>query len=94
MTITIDLPMEIESRLAEEAKDANISQELLVSQLIAMYLPPTEKSTGAEVVAYWKQIGLIGMWAGREDMKDSTAWVQRQRGNRSEQSRQMLRELK
>lgn len=94
MTITIDLPMEIQVRLAEEAKPANISQDLLASQLIAMSLPPAEFNTGTEAVAYWKQIGLVGMWADREYMKDSTAWVQRQRDSRAEQSRQMLREVK
>ncbi len=94
MTITLDLPTKIEARLEEEAIVANISKELLASQLLAMSLPPADFKNGAEAIAYWKQIGLIGMWADREDMKDSTAWVRQQQDKRRNDSQEKLRGVK
>ena len=90
MTITLDLPAEIEARLGKEAADAHITKEVLASQLIAMALPPDSFKNGAEAVEYWTQIGLVGMWADREDMKDSTAWVRQQRDLGREQSQEKM----
>lgn len=90
MTITLELSPDVDARLAEEAASDNISKEELASQLIAMALPPAEFKNGAEAIEYWKQIGLIGMWADREDMKDSTAWVRRLRDGASERSREKM----
>ncbi len=91
MTITLDLPTELEARLEEEAASAHITKEVLAAQLIAMALPPDSFKNGAEAVDYWTQIGLVGMWADREDMKDSTAWVRQQRDKSSEQSQEKMR---
>ncbi len=87
MTITLDLPAELEARLAEEADGENLTKEQLASQLLALALAPPEFKDGAEMVEYWKQIGLVGMWADREEMRDSTAWVRRLRDGGSERSR-------
>ena len=94
MTMTLDLPKEIEVRLEEEAASAHITKEALASQLIAMALPPDSFKNGAEAVDYWTQIGLVGMWADREDMKDSTAWVRQQRDLGREQSQEKMRGTK
>lgn len=94
MTITLELPAELEARLEEEAVSAQITKEALASQLIAMALPPDSFENGAEAVNYWTQIGLVGMWADREDMKDSTAWVRQQRDLGREQSHEKMRGVK
>jgi hypothetical protein len=94
MTITLELPPDLEARLSEEAASSNISEEKLAFQLIAMALPPPEFKSNAEAIDYWKQIGLIGMWADREDMKDSTAWVQQQRDKSRMQSQEKMRGVK
>ena len=94
MTIILDLPTEIEARLEEEAASAHITKEALASQLIAMALPPDSFKNGAEAVDYWTQIGLVGMWADREDMKDSTAWVRQQRDKSSEASQEKMHGVK
>ena len=91
MTITLDLPKELEARLEEEAASARITKEVLAAQLIAMALPPDSFKNGAEAVDYWTQIGFVGMWADREDMKNSTAWVRQQRDKSSEQSQEKMR---
>lgn len=94
MIITLELPPDLEARLSEEAVNSNISEETLAFQLIAMALPPAEFKDNAEAVEYWKQIGLIGMWADREDMKDSTAWVQQQRDKGRAHSQEKMRGVK
>ena len=94
MTITLDLPTEIEARLEEEAVNAHITKEVLASQLIAMSLPPDSFKNGAEAVDYWTQIGLGGMWADREDMTDSTAWVRQQRDKSGEESQEKMHGVK
>ena len=91
MTITLELPAELEVRLEEEAASAHITKDVLASQLIAMALPPDSFKNGAEAVDYWTQIGLVGMWADRDDMKDSTAWVRQQRDKSREQSQEKMR---
>lgn len=94
MTITLDLPTELEARLEKEAADAHITKEMLASQLIAMALPPDSFKNGAEAMDYWTQIGLVGMWTDREDMKDSTVWVRQQRDLGREQSQEKMRGVK
>lgn len=83
MTIILELPPDLQARLSEEAAGSNISEEKLAFQLIAMALPPAEFQDNAAALEYWKQISLVGMWADREDMEDSTAWVQQQRYTRT-----------
>lgn len=94
MTITLKLPPDLEARLSEEAASSNVSEETLAFQLIAMALPPAEFKDNAAAIEYWKQIGLVGMWADREDMKDSTAWVQQQRDKGRVQSQEKMRRSK
>ncbi len=94
MTITLELPADLEARLSEEAASSNISEEKLAFQLIALALPPADFKDNAEAVEYWKQIGLVGMWADREDMQDSTAWVQQQRDKGRSQSQEKMRGVK
>ena len=82
--------MDLEARLSEEAASGNLSREEFAKQLIAMALPPSEFKSNAEAIEYWKQIGLIGMWAGREEMKNSTVWVRRLRDGAAERSREKM----
>lgn len=83
MTITLNLPPGVEARIEEEAaKRSSPTEDYLIS-LIEKSLPPPapmpELTAGADVVAYWEREGVIGMWADREDMQDSTAYVNRLR---------------
>jgi predicted transcriptional regulator len=38
-------------------------------------LVPPHGQTAADIVAHWREQGLIGAWAGREDIKDSSAYA-------------------
>jgi hypothetical protein len=71
MSITLDLPQELESELATEATQMGLSLAEYVLRLLStrsfVGFPPT---TGAELVAYWQREGVIGT---RADITDSQA---------------------
>jgi len=69
MSITLDLPQELESELAAEATQLGLSLteyalRLLVTRTRASHMP----ITGAELVAYWQREGVIGT---RPEITDS-----------------------
>ncbi len=79
MTITLDLPPQTELRLEEAAARREKPVKEYALSLIEDGLPLTEPlpelKTGADVVAYWKDNGLIGDWADREDIGDSLEYA-------------------
>jgi len=77
MTVTLDLPREIEAELSAEAARLGFSLEEYLLRLLSGYVfrslsaaPMNERKpmTGAELVAYWEREGLIGT---RPDIEDS-----------------------
>ena len=73
MSITLDLPQELEKELADEAARLNLSLSeyalrVLVTGRVAASLPLP--GTGSELVAYWRSEGIVG---SRPDIADSTA---------------------
>lgn len=69
MTLTIELPAELEKELAAAAQQAGLSLAEYSLQLLAMRsLPDAEVTTGADLVAYWRRLDLIGT---RPDIQDS-----------------------
>jgi hypothetical protein len=70
MTITLDLPPDLESELTAEAAHLGLSLGKYVLRVLATgRTTPALPKTGAELVAYWQKEGLIGT---RPDIKDST----------------------
>ena len=69
MTLTLELPRDLELRLRTEAKRLGLSLEEYALRLLgdkpAVMDQPT---TGAELVAYWCREGVIG---SRPDIEDS-----------------------
>lgn len=94
MTHTVDLPPDMEARLQAEAGRRQMPIDECLQTLVAHSLPEpavpgdfqAQFKTGADVVAYWRREGIIGMWADREDMKDSVEYVNRLRHSIEEQS--------
>ena len=71
MSITLDLPQELECELATEATQLGLSLveyvlRLLSTRSLVSQLP----TTGAELVAYWQREGVIGT---RPEITDSQA---------------------
>jgi len=71
MSITLDLPEELESELATEATQMRLSlAEYVLRLLSTRSLVGSAPTTGAELVAYWQREGVIGT---RPDITDSQA---------------------
>ena len=71
MTITLDLPKELETELAAEAARLGVPVEQYALRLLSRERRVGDQPrTGAEVVEYWRREGLIGY---RPDIRDSAA---------------------
>lgn len=71
MNLMLDLPSYLESELAEEAAQFNLSLPDYVLQLLIANRPTrAQPRNGAELVAYWETEGLIGT---RPDIDDSAS---------------------
>jgi hypothetical protein len=71
MTITLDLPKELENELSQEAEQLDLSlPDYALHLLYTRPLIKTPPKTGAELVSYWQSVGVIGM---RSDIVDSSA---------------------
>ncbi len=61
MTITLELPEELESELAAEADRLKLSLSDYIVRLLTNAQPVDNRpTTGAELVTYWQNEGLIG----------------------------------
>ena len=73
MSITLELPDELETVLADEADRLNMPLSEYILRLLTTSRPQqTMPSTGAELVAYWQREGLIGT---RPDGMDSPEYA-------------------
>ena len=73
MTLTLDLPAELEKQLTAAAQEAGMSLAEYSLQLLAMRSrSELGVTTGADLVAYWRSLGLIGM---RSDIQDSQVYA-------------------
>ncbi len=71
MTLTLELPQELERRLSTEASRLGLPLEQYALRLLGddSFLERRPR-TGAEVVAHWRREGVIG---SRPDIQDSQA---------------------
>ena len=74
MTLTLDLPKEVEAKLSAEAERLGLSLQDYVLQLLSSM--PAKSLSGAELVTYWDREGLFGT---RPDITDSVAFAQENR---------------
>jgi hypothetical protein len=73
MTITLDLPEELEIELAAEADRLKIPLSDYIVRLLTHAQPAdTRPATGAELVTYWQDEGLIGT---RLDISDGPEYA-------------------
>jgi hypothetical protein len=69
MSITLDLPEELENELSAEAKKLGLSLPAYVLRILSTgFVIGNTPKTGAELVEYWQSEGLIGT---RSDITDS-----------------------
>jgi hypothetical protein len=75
MTITLDLPEELEQELSAEARELGLSLPEYVLRVLATGLIVGDRPrTGAELVAYWQTEKLIG---SRPEITDSQTHARR-----------------
>ena len=71
MSLTLDLPPELAAKLAAEAARLQIPlQDYAVQLLASRTAHNSQPRTGAELVQYWQETGLIGT---RPDISDGAA---------------------
>lgn len=77
MTITLDLPKDLERELAAEAARLGVPVEQYALRLLSRQRRAADQLwTGAELVEYWRREGLIGY---RPDIHDSASHARRLR---------------
>ena len=75
MTLTLDLPKELEAELTAEAARLGLPLTEYALRVLAAGRPPSvAPKTGAELVAYWQSEGLVGT---RTDLTDSQEHARR-----------------
>jgi hypothetical protein len=64
VTLTIELTLEEEVRLKQEAASLGVSEAEFVHYLIEQHLLDQEPKprTGAEIIAYWERVGALGSY--------------------------------
>lgn len=73
MTITLELPQELEQRLSLEAEKIDLSlSEYILHLLSVRQILTNPPKTGAELVNYWQSEGLIG---SHPDIQDSQEYA-------------------
>lgn len=72
MTLTLELPVEIENALSEQAGRLGMSLDEYALHLLQAQALPIQLKTGAELVAYWQEQQLIGT---KVDIKDSAEYA-------------------
>ena len=76
MTYSIELPPALAKRVRQEARKRKLDvQEFLRQAVEGAVATATIPRTGAELVEYWRRLGLIGMWADRADIGDSAKYA-------------------
>ncbi|MCB8946084.1 MAG: hypothetical protein H6658_20255 [Ardenticatenaceae bacterium] len=79
MTLILELPRELEHELENEAEQVGLSlSEYALRLLRARAMLSVSPKTGADLVAYWQNAGLIGT---RPDISDSQEHARQLRQN-------------
>ena len=77
MSVTLDLPEELASALSAEADRLNMSLSEYILRVLTTALPVSHMpTTGAELVTYWQNEGVIGT---RSDIADSPEYARQLR---------------
>ena len=76
MTLTLDLPSELQERLSRGADRQSLSMNDYVLRILetkTREVAPPEN--GAALVEYWERAGVLGIWADRTDIEDSSKYA-------------------
>ncbi len=87
MTITLEIPAELESELVHEAQQLGLSlPEYTLRVLYARPLMETPIKTGSDLVAYWENTGLLGTRTELVDSAEHSRQLRTEAENRTRDS--------
>lgn len=85
MTLTLELPNELENELTEEAERRGLTlQQYALLVLTSGFTVDKRPATGAELVAYWREEGLIGSRPDIENAQEFARDLRRQAETRNQ----------
>ncbi|HEX8246177.1 MAG TPA: hypothetical protein VF541_21885 [Longimicrobium sp.] len=88
MTLTLDVPTDLQHELEIEAAELGLPLEEYAVRVLAgarFVLPPGQMpKTGADLVEYWERVGVIG---SRPDITDPVAYARAMRSAAERRSR-------
>jgi hypothetical protein len=85
MTLTLELPNELEYELTEEAERRGLTlQQYALLVLTSGFAVDKRPVTGADLVAYWHEEGLIGSRPDIEDAQEFARDLRRQAETRNQ----------
>lgn len=87
MSITINLPPYVETYLQEEAAKQETPVEEYTAKFIEDSVPAPQPKNGAELLALLEKEGIVGMWADRTDIGDSSEYARQLRKQAETRSR-------
>ena len=77
MNINLNLPSDLENELSTEASQLKLSLTEYILRILSFRAPlQNSPKTGAELVAYWKSVGVID---SRSDIADSQEYARKLR---------------
>lgn len=80
MTLTLELPPDLEARLQSESARRGLSPSECVLEVLDTTIPDAPPpSTPSELVDYWEREGVLGIWADRTDIPDSPEYARQLR---------------
>ena len=86
MSITLELPEELENELSAEASQLGLSLTEYVLRVISMnHFTGNRPKNGAGLITYWQNEGLIGARADVSDSQTHARQIRRQAENRRKQ---------
>jgi hypothetical protein len=74
MIVSVDLPPMTVARLQEEADTDQKSLEEYLNEILTAHSMPKPRN-GAEQLALLEATGVVGLWADREDIGDSSEFA-------------------
>jgi len=84
MTLTLDLPKDLESELATEAARLGLPVSEYAQRLLAAgRTPGSSPKTGPELVAYWQREAVIGSRSEISDSQEHARAIRRKAEKRS-----------
>jgi len=85
MTLTIELTPEQEAALQAQAMEAGMEASEYARQLLASDLVTEPRPmTGAEILAFWEQEGVFGVFADRGDAQEYARHLREQAQSRQD----------